>query len=273
MRDVDFLGLLARRGFSLGLAVYFSTLLLCMPATAAATCGKKLVWAVNSYVPYMVNGPDNTWSGLDIDLIGAILDRAGCEYELIEMPGKRALQEVRKGAVDIMGAASITAERKEFSHFSAPYRSERITVFVRKDDAAARVLASLAEALDKHITLAAGLGAHYGAEYGSFSQQLVAAGLLQLNDSLERRMNMLARGRVQGVIEDEVAGAGTIRDLGLGDQFETAPITLNDEPVHILLSKQTIDANTLDLINAAIAQLNQEGTLQEILQRYRLGAH
>ena len=241
--------------------------LMISPSLAKAACEKTVTWAWNDYRPYSYRAKDGTIAGLDIDLTRAILQVAGCRYVVQEIPAKRALKMLQAGEVDLVAAASVTHEREAYGYFSAPYRNERIVMFARRDNTAATIK-NFSDAVAAHVRIAAGNGGSYGGDYDAARDRLLTDGLLTLTSSLEQRLQLLAGHRVDLVIEDEVAGASTARELGIAGQLQVVGTPLSDEPVRLLFSRQSISPETMATVNDAIKTLQASPTYAAILARH-----
>ncbi|MBI2256746.1 MAG: transporter substrate-binding domain-containing protein [Proteobacteria bacterium] len=245
--------------------------LVAMPAFAdcrSALNGRELVWAWNEWVPYAYAGESDKPLGFDVDLVSRILDDAGCPYRFVNQPAKRAQQGLRDGSVDMMAAASITPERELFSRFSEAYRDERIVLFVLAGRAEALGGLTLDDAAERRLHLAAGLGGWYGKTYETHSADLQKAGLLLLTGDLEGRLRMLGSGRVDLVIEDQVAGIATARQLGLEHRLAVLPNPMNSDPVSLMFSRQSVPAEVVTLIDQAIERQKQSPDYQQIVAQY-----
>jgi polar amino acid transport system substrate-binding protein len=248
------------------LLIFF--MLMTIPAMAQAACEKTLNWAWNDYKPYSYRTTTGELAGLDVDLTQAILRVAGCSYAAQEIPAKRALRMLEAGEIDLVAAASVTREREAYGYFSVPYRLERIVMFARRDDTIAAAIRNFSDAVAQHLRVAAGNGGSYGTDYDTLRDRLQAAGLLTLNASLEQRLELLDRHRVDLVIEDEVAGVGTARALGLVDKLQIIGAPLSNEPVRLLLSRRSVSPTLVALIDDAIQTLQTSPAYAAILAKH-----
>ena len=230
--------------------------------------GRALKWSWSEWIPYSYLGQDGEPAGFDVELIKAILDRAGCPYQFVEMPPKRAQLGIRDGSVDLMGAASLTADRFIYSHFSLPYRDEGVVLFARAEQSLEFADLTLEEILKRRLRVVAGLGGWYGKDYEAHQQTLENAGLLSLNSKLESRISMLLNGRADVLIEDKVAGIATARDLGVGEKLAILPKALNSDPVHMMLSRVSVPSSVVARIDAAIQSLSSSFDYQMVIASY-----
>ena len=92
--------------------------------TKTVTISASINWPPISYLK------NNTFHGLDIDILNHVLPKAGLCWNYVHYPSSsRSLKELKKGNVDILFAASITKEREKYAVYSAPYRDEVMQLF------------------------------------------------------------------------------------------------------------------------------------------------
>ncbi len=74
------------------------------------------------FAPFEYTDEDGNYIGIDIDLLAAIAEDQGFEYELDALGFDAALQAVQSGQADgVIAGMSITEERQEIFDFSDPY--------------------------------------------------------------------------------------------------------------------------------------------------------
>lgn len=242
-------------------------------APALADCrselgGRELVWAWNEWVPYAYQDDRGDPVGFDISLVRKILERSGCPFKFVKQPSKRAQLGLKDGSVDLMAAASHTPEREKFSYFSLPYRDERIALFARADQSDELADLTLGDITKRGLRVAAGLGGWYGKEFEANQQALLDAKLLVLTGDLEGRIKMLQGGRVDLVIDDQVAGIATARQLGVEGQLTILPRALNSDPVHLMLSRVSVPPAVVARIDEAIRWLSDNADYQMVIASY-----
>ena len=257
---------------ALACAVSIFTFVLILPSLytdAQAACSRSLrVVFVDDYVPYQYRDGQGRPVGLDIELFREILRRAGCRHTLVNFPPKRAHRLMASGKVDIMGAASITPERREYAMFSLAYREERIVLFNRSGDPLGAQVHGLADALRQGLRVAVGAGGWYGRELDQLREALGAAGLLQENSSTLQRMKMLLAGRVRLVVADIYVGYHHARALDKAAQVGHRPVPLNDDPVHMMLSRRSLTEGDLHLVNTAIEHFVVSAEYRRMIARF-----
>ena len=98
-----------------------------LPGAAAQEAGKaalRLCWEDTPKLPYLVLEKNQAPRGISVDLVTAILKRAGLAAEAVVWPWKRCLAEIAAGSIDLVPNASYTDDRTKFALFSKPlYRT------------------------------------------------------------------------------------------------------------------------------------------------------
>jgi len=243
---------------SMPLPLYRSVLLLLIglmtSVTVRAECSKTLVVNQATWKPYMYKTDEGRPAGLDYDFVKAIVERAGCDFELVELPSKRALVELRAGGIDMVAGASITPDREVYGRFTVSYRDEAIALFIRQSDRELYPAVSLKDLIDSHqLQLGAVIGAYYGEEYAELDQNsLTDHGRLVLLNNNERLLEMLIRGRIDVAIGDRISLSALAKDLGYRDRVAVHPYILNQGLIHFMLSKASTTQEDLSVINQAI---------------------
>ena len=254
-----------------GLLLAWSLVLAFYPTGhAGAHCERIFAMAHSGdYVPYQYTREDGGLIGLDVDLLDGIMAEMGCRYQLQKLPPKRAQLMLREGRLDLMAAASITAERHEYAHFSLPYRDERIVMFARVEEAPGFQDLDLKAAFDRQLIVAAGIGGWYGAEYGRLKDSQAAKQSLVLSNSTQGRIRQLIAGRVTLVLADLYVGYHHAGQMDAGDRIVELPHALNADPVHFMLSRKTVSGAELDRFNQALERFLHSSRYADLIRRYR----
>ena len=89
-----------------------------------------------SFVPFeMLDQESGEMIGFDMDILAAIADRAGFEYELNTMDFNGIIPAVQTGNIDIaIAGITITDERGEIVDFSDPYYDSGLKILVAADN-------------------------------------------------------------------------------------------------------------------------------------------
>lgn len=233
---------------------------------AAPACEKRLRW--NDDPPFSMRLPDGTIGGVQLDVSIEALRRMGCRVKLVEMPFARALVELEHGELDVLTGAFRRPEREAYAWFSAPVLRSRNMLYIRRADAARWNFKSLLELRRSPFRLGAQIGVVYGPDYVSLMRDAgYARGVTKISNR-HGLWQMLERGRIDGVIADELTAEFELASLRLGDKLLKTQVVVSDEPAPTAFSMRSTDPGFVERYNGAIEAMRRDGTLQRIVQRY-----
>lgn len=250
---------------------FFPAVLILLALSLPAQERSTLIVAFgNDWVPYYAREADGSWSGLEIDLVGAIFREAGISIKAIPLPTPRAQDYLKTGEIDFLTSASFTDGRNGYARFSEAYRDETVAIMIRAADGGRYPMARLRDIGNyPGTTLAFQRGAWYGPQFQEVLSDPALADRLVDTLGLDTRLKMLAAGRVTMVIGDYYALVAAAKAQGLSDRLAVHPLTVSEEPIHLMFSRESVSAKTVGKIDAAIGRLKKNGTLEAILNRWK----
>ncbi|MFA9216303.1 MAG: substrate-binding periplasmic protein [Sphingomonadaceae bacterium] len=250
-----------------------TSLALAMLATALVTARAagppcQLSMTADHWPPYLDAQSGPTPSGLDWDLLQAILQEAHCTVQLLPaLPTARRQNEFQHGRIDLQLAASENTERRRYARFSLPYRHETVGIYSLASQAGRFAqLGSLDALAQRRLPLLAPKVGWYGPAYARVLPLLQQDGKLSTFLSDAQGVRMLAAGRADLILGDGLALRHAAQDLGV--VLSPLPYTLRRAPVHLMLNRASTTPAQLDALNAAIARLERQGVLAQIRSRY-----
>jgi polar amino acid transport system substrate-binding protein len=228
----------------------------------------KLSMALEQWPPYIYHQPGGTPSGLDMELVRAIVKEAGCALQLLpELPTSRRQLLFEQGGIDLLLAASVTPERRRHARFSIPYRHESVGLFTRTSLLPRyQKVTSLEALLTLKLPLLAPKVGWYGPTYARVQPTLTAAGQLSTFINFQQGVRMLDAGRADLIIGDSAALRYEAKEQGIA--ISQLPLLVLRAPVHLMLNKDSTSQAQLDRLNAAIGRLERQGVLGQIRGRY-----
>ncbi len=248
---------------SLRLLLALLALGLGLPALA---CVKSLRWSDDP--PYTARGADGVLYGIDIEINQELMRRLGCRLEFKEMPFGRGLRELETGGLDLMGSAFRRPEREAYAWFSEPVLQARKRLFVRRADLPGFKARSLREWLQGGVTLGVLPGVVYGPEFSTLQQDPALQARIHTVVNRRSLWLMLERGRIDGMLVDELTATYEMRRLALEHKLAAAPLVVESEPSHTAFSKRSTPPEFVARYNEALAAMGREGSLARILARY-----
>ncbi|WP_148715325.1 substrate-binding periplasmic protein [Chitinolyticbacter meiyuanensis] len=246
-------------------------LTLLLANTATAQCSRPLRVAMEDWPPYVYRDSRGAPTGLDIELLNAIVKAAGCTLQVLDdVPRSRRHLMHQRGELDLLLAASVTDERKRYSRFTLPYRPEAVGIFARADEAARYdKLKGFDDILAQRIGLLTPNNGWYGDDYARHLSDLKASGQLQHFETFTQGMRMLKAKRAELMMGDVGAMVYEAR-FNVKLAIQQLPLVPNEAPVHLMLSRASTTEADLAALDAAITKLETNGTLGKLRQKYGL---
>ncbi|RDE18802.1 hypothetical protein DV711_14375 [Motiliproteus coralliicola] len=243
-----------------------------IPASAdelskSASTTHELVLAADPWCPYNCE-PGAESPGFMVELARAALAEDGIHVHYRTMPWTRAMQQARIGEVD----GVIGAERFEAEGLVVPLRAFGVStqgIALRRDDpmkwqgtdsiGARRVAFISGYDYAESVAVKA-------AELNPDATMIEFTG----DDALERMLLLLARQRVDLVVDDLNVLQYKLKQLGLERQLRIVSTDVV-APVYISLSPRLKEAALIaDKLDEGIERLRESGEFDRILARYRI---
>lgn len=236
-----------------------------MTASLLSACGSEkpagmtvnegvLTMATNAYFPPYEYYEGDQVVGIDAEIAGAVAEKLGLELKIEDMEFDSIITAVQTGKAD-MGLAGITVadERKQSVNFSDSYATGIQVIIVAEDSD----IAGVDDLADKKIGVQlATTGDIYAKD--DFGEDHVE----EYNKGADAVM-ALKQGKVDAVIIDnEPAKSFVAANEGL-KILDTEYVT---EDYAACMNKE--NAELLEAVNGALAELKADGTLQEIIDKY-----
>ena len=220
--------------------------------------GKLVVGVEGTYPPFTYHDDNGELTGLDIELGKALADKLGVEVEFQEAAWDSLLIGIDTERFDtVINSVSITDERAEKYDFSDPYYYEARRVVVRADDDSIHGPEDLnGKKIATNTTNA------FIPWYEEQGVEVVGV------DTSGEAIDLLLSGRVDFVgINVPVLNAYLQEHPDAEDKVKEAFVIPNSEDV-IAIPVRKGEPEFLDAINAALAELREEGTLKKISEKY-----
>ena len=262
---------------SLGEKIFKAAALLgiCWMASLAQAegCSQPLKLGWGPSAPYLYLDSQQQMHGLDYAIVAAALKDAGCSIDYLpyEAPWKRQLLWLKQGLLDLAVGASKTAEREQYAWFSQPYRHESVALFVRRGDAPKYPLNALPDIAQLPFGK---LGIYRGSYYGEDFVKWMAVPAFSAKTfeigADKQGLEMLLKGRIDGLILDSVSGVEFLRQEGVwGTQVERHPLpVIQTGNIHVMFSKQTTSVQLVERFNQGLLQLQRSGAYAAIIRKY-----
>ena len=217
-------------------------------AAVAQTCQLTVGW--DPWHPYTFRGPDDELTGLDIELIRLIAERAECSLDFIQVPWKRLLEELKHDRlVDVVTGASRTPEREQYALYSVDYRQEVMKLHVRHEDLPRRDY-------------------YYGPEFDKAMEDPQFRQLAQSVETDHQNYKKLELDRIDGFLADPFSVTALAQKSGPSGWIVPHPMHVHSSKIHFMFSKAASNEDVLSRFNEAIETATQSGELDSLIAKY-----
>ena len=210
-----------------------------------------------TFAPFEYTDENNKFVGIDVDILAAIAEDQGFEYELQPLGFDASLTAVQAGEVDAMIAGmSITDKRKETYDFSEAYYDSGVVVAVAADSD----YTSYEDLKGKTVAV------KNGTEGATFAESIEKEYELKLSyyDDSAYMYQAVLNGDADACVEDyPVIGYGIAQGNGLkmiGEMVKGSSYGF------AVLKGQ--NGELIDMFNAGLENIIKNGTYDEIINKY-----
>ena len=220
----------------------------------------KLTMSTNAaFPPYEMTADDGSFEGIDVEVAGAIADKLGLELQIDDMDFDAALLAAQTGKSDmVMAGVTVTEERQTVMDFSNTYATGIQVVIVPEDSD----IASIDDMTGKMIGVQRGttgdLYCSASVEDGGFGEENVTP-----YDNGLTAVQALMNGQVDCVVIDN---APAQEFVAANPGLKILDTEYANEEYAIGVAKG--NTQLLDAINGALEELQADGTVQSIVDKY-----
>lgn len=220
----------------------------------------KLIMSTNAaFPPYEMTADDGSFEGIDVEIAGAIAEKLGLELQIDDMDFDAALLAAQTGKSDmVMAGVTVTDDRLLVMDFTESYATGIQVVIVPEDSD----IASIDDMTGKMIGVQRGTtGDQYCSadpEDGGFGEENVTK-----YDNGLTAVQALNNGQVDCVVIDN-APAQEFVEANPGLKILDTEFANEDYAIGVAKGNTQL----LDALNGAIAELQADGTIQSILDKY-----
>lgn len=218
------------------------------------TAGKLTMSTNAAFPPYEMTTDSGDFEGIDVEVAGAIAEKLGLELQVDDMDFDAALLAAQNGKSDIvMAGVTVTDERQKVMDFSDTYAEGIQSIIVPEDSD----IASADDLTGKAIGTQRGTtGYIYCTD--DFGEDNVIA----YDDGLTA-VQALNNGQVDAVVIDN-APAKSFVEANPGLKILDTAYAQEDYAIGVAKGNTAL----LDAVNSALEELQADGTLQAIVDKY-----
>ena len=231
-------------------------------AAEATTSGDK-TWVIATdtvFKPFEYTDESGNVVGIDVDIVAAIAEDQGFQYELKSLGWDAAIAACQAGQADgMIAGASITDERKESGWlFSDGYYTATQCMAVAENSD----IAGFEGLKDQQVAVKTGT---QGASYAESLKDQYGFNINYFEDS-PTMYQAVAGGQAVACFEDTPIMAASIKDGGLG--LKIVEGSENDGADYGFAVFDSSKQELLDMFNAGLANIKANGKYDEIIAKY-----
>lgn len=234
----------------------------------ASACTLSL--AVSStFPPYHLQQKQNEWRGVSIDLARTLVEQAGCQLKILDIPWIRAIVLLEQGKIDLLTNFTFTAERAKFAQYLGPHDIERIAFVARKN------VSSQVTAIEDLVDFSGLIGITKGSISSQYFERSVtqnpsiAVKLVYIKNT-EDVYSMLMHDHLQAMFADQLFEQFLLlRDQKIMSAFDIR-FSFPGYPVYFAFSKKKLTGSLKEKLNKAWIQMEDDNIPTQVYQRYGL---
>lgn len=219
--------------------------------------GEIVVATEGAWAPWTYHDEQGNLVGFDVEVAKAIADKLGVTATFAETEWDGIFAGLDAGRYDIAAnGVEVTDERAEKYNFTTPYGYIRTALIVRGDN---DDITSFEDLAGKHT--ANSIASTYMTLAESYGATAVGV------DTLDQTIQMVLSGRADATLNAEVSFYDY---MAVHPDANIKVVALTDDAsrVSIPVCKDEKSASLLEAINQAIAELDEEGELSRISEKY-----
>ena len=221
----------------------------------------QLIMATNAYFPPYEYYDGEEIVGIDAEIAAAVAERMGLELVIEDIEFDSIIAGVQTGKYDIgLAGMTVTEDRLESVNFSTPYATGIQSIIVAEGSP----ITSIDDLLEGDYIVGVQSGTT-GDIYMSSSPEDGGVGEDRVDRYSKGNDAVLAlmQGKVDAVVIDNQPALAFV-DANEGLTILETPYTVEDYAMAIAKENTAL----LEQVNAILAELEEDGTLQEIIDRY-----
>lgn len=218
-----------------------------------AAAGGVLVMGTNAEFPPYEFYEDNDIVGIDVEIAKAIAEKMGMELQIEDMAFDAIIPAVTSGKADFGAAGmTVTEERKRSVEFTDTYANSNQVAIVKEDSD----IAGSADLEGKTI------GVQLGTTGDELATEVKDATVERYNKGLEA-VQSLTQGKIDAVVIDQATAQAFVNKT---EGIKILEEQMSKEEYAIAIKKGNTEL--VEKMNAAIAELKEEGKIDEIVAKY-----
>ncbi len=220
------------------------------------------------YAPYQFK-KDQKIGGLDIEVAQLLATKSNHMLVPQEMPWAQHLNQIKGGSIALGMCASKTPERESFANFVGPYRSEKISLFVKKGDLKKFTLKNVSDFVSTKFRLGVLREYAYSDALDALIKDKANKQIFDEVRESKQNYDKLLIDRIDGFLAEPVVAYSEFKKFGYEGKFEEYPIVITSSDIYIMISKTIKDSDKITKdIQSAFDASKKDGTLRSIIDSY-----
>lgn len=231
-----------------------------------AGCGseEEVVYQIaidQAYAPFSIQADDGTYYGIDVEILAAVAEAEGFEYELVPMDFSGIIPALTSGTIDAsIAGMNITEERAESVDFSDGYYESGSALVVNADND------SITEFADLAGTVAACKEGTTGQIWCEDNAEEYGFEVSVYPDSASM-MLAVANEQADFLVEDYPVIAYQI-SIGEQEDLQVAIDAIETAPQNGFAVNKGENEELLEMFNSGLATIREDGTYDEIVAQF-----
>ncbi len=219
---------------------------------------KYIIATDTAFPPFEFTDASGNFVGIDVDIVAAIAEDQGFEYEMQSLGFDAAITAVQSGQADgVIAGMSITEERKEKFDFSDSYYSADVTMAVAKGSD----VKTYEDLNGKTVAVKTGTN---GSDYAKSVADQYGFKIVEFKDSPTMYQDVIA-GNTAACFEDYPVMAYNIQQ-GAGLEIPEGMTAAGSD--YGFAVKKGENAELLEAFQTGLANIKANGKYQEIVDKY-----
>lgn len=202
--------------------------------------------------------------GLQVNLIEAVVQKAGCKIKYIPVTWDENMKKIEAGELDFTANATPSKKRESYARFSAPYRKDEFAVFVRQELKQKLNTSSIQDLVDSNFRLGLTRQYIYGEEIQRWQNDPVKNHLLSYSTRAEDNIDRLFNGDIDGFLEDPFVISYKLRSRDLNKKVVPLSIRTFGSEACFMFNKQNFSQHFMERFNHALEQVKTDPAHQTI---------
>lgn len=227
-------------------------------SSAESGANKYIIATDTTFPPFEFTDASGDFVGIDVDIVAAVAEDQGFDYEMKSLGFDAALAAVQSGQADgVIAGMSITDERKEKFDFSDSYYSADVTMAVAKGSD----VKGYEDLNGKTVAVKTGTN---GSDYAKSIADQYGFKIVEFKDSPTMYQDVIA-GNTVACFEDYPVMAYNIQQ-GAGLEMPEGMTAAGSD--YGFAVKKGENAELLEAFQTGLANIKANGKYQEIVDKY-----